>query len=146
MIRLLSPGPSGTRPIDEIDGVHGALITELLRLDSPVQVVTRTATQDHRIGDHTIRATESAIVVLAAANRDPAVFGRSDELLVERTGPAPLTFGWGAHYCLGAALARLEITAALRRTLARRPTLVGPATWQEAPQIRGPLTTPMTFA
>ncbi|HET6736943.1 cytochrome P450 [Mycobacterium sp.] len=146
MIRLLSPGVGGIRPVDEVDTAIDPLITELLRLDSPVQAVTRTATQDHHINDVTIRAGETAVVVLGAANRDPAVFNQPDELRLNRPGPAPLTFGYGAHFCLGAALARLEITTALRRVVARQPALCNQPIWQDTPAIRGPLTVPMTFA
>jgi cytochrome P450 len=146
MIRMLSPGKDGLRPIDQIDTVDDRLITELLRLDSPAQVAIRTATRDHRINDTTIRAHEPAVVVLSAANRDPAVFSQPNEIQLDRPGPAPLTFGWGAHFCLGAALARLEIGVALRQIFARRPALANPPTWQDTPQLRGPLTAPMIFS
>jgi cytochrome P450 len=139
MIRLLDPeGPS-------LATVDDQTITELLRLDGPVQAVGRTATRDHVLGDVTIRAGEPALVVIAAANRDPAVFDRPGEFQPARSGPPPLAFGYGAHYCLGAALARLELAAALRRVLARRPVLGGHPTWRDTPAIRGPLTLPVVF-
>ncbi|MGC2798708.1 MAG: cytochrome P450, partial [Mycobacterium sp.] len=78
-------------------------------------------------------------------NRDPAVFDEPDQLRLRRGGPAPLAFGYGAHYCLGAALARLEATVALRRILARNPVVAGPATWRDTPAIRGPVNVPMIF-
>jgi len=62
-----------------------------------------------------------------------------------RSGLAPLAFGYGPHYCLGAALARLETTLALRQILARKPVLAGPVTWRDTPAIRGPLHVPMLF-
>lgn len=145
MIRLLTPQRDGTRPIEAIDTVDDRLITELLRLDGPAQAVTRTATQDHVIKGVTIHAGESALVVLAAANRDPAVYNKPEQLHTDRPGPAPLTFGHGAHYCLGAALARLETAIALQQVLARRPTLRGNPTWRDNPAIRGPQTLPCTF-
>lgn len=140
MIRLLTAQRGGVRPIEAIDTIDERLITELLRLDGPAQAVVRTATHDHTFGDATIRAGEPALVVLAAANRDPAVFPSPDQLRTDRPGPAPLTFGHGAHYCLGAALARLETVTALQRVLARRPTLNGDPTWRDNPAIRGPQT------
>jgi cytochrome P450 len=145
MIRLLTPQPDDIRPIDTIDAVDDRLITELLRLDGPAQAVVRTATHDHTFSEVTIHAGEPALVVLAAANRDPAVFNKPDQLRTDRPGPAPLTFGHGAHYCLGAALARLETTTALQRVLARRPTLCGNPTWRDTPAIRGPQTLPCRF-
>jgi cytochrome P450 len=85
------------------------------------------------------------LVVVAAANRDPAVFDNPDQFRLSRTGPAPLTFGYGAHYCLGAALARLEISVALRQILPRGPRLADAATWRDTPAIRGPLNVPIVF-
>ncbi|MEE3751894.1 cytochrome P450 [Mycobacterium intracellulare] len=145
MIRLLTPQRDGTRPAESIGTIDDPLITELLRLDGPVQTVARTATQDHAFGDVTIRAGEPALVVLAAANRDPAVFNKPDQLRTDPPRPAPLTFGHGAHYCLGAPLARLETAIALQHILARQPTLCGNTTWRDNPAIRGPQTLPCTF-
>ncbi len=74
------------------------------------------------------------------SNNDP------DHFRPGRSGPAPLTFGHGAHYCLGAPLARLETTAALRHILQRRPTLAGAPIWRDTPAIRGPRAVPIRFA
>lgn len=145
MIRLLT-GPDGTRPLDAIETVNDQLITELLRLDGPVQAVGRTATEDHVINDITIHAGQPVLVVVGAANRDPAIFNRPDQLLTDRPGPAPLTFGYGTHYCLGAALARLEITTALQHILARGPALRSRPIWRDTPAIRGPQTMMTIFA
>lgn len=139
MIRLLAVEPDDARIVDS------SLVTELLRLDVPVQATARTATEDQRIGGVDIACGQQAVVVAAAANRDPAVFDEPDQFRPDRTGPAPLSFGYGAHYCLGAALARLETTVALREILARKPALAGPATWRDTTAIRGPLNVPMVF-
>ena len=116
------------------------------RLDGPVQAVGRTATTQQMIDDVTVRAGDPVLVVLAAANRDPAVFHQPNDFRPGRAGPAPLSFGYGAHYCLGAALARLEIVTALQHILARAPMLCGEPTWRDTPAIRGPLTLPIVFA
>ncbi|MBX9639137.1 MAG: cytochrome P450 [Mycobacteriaceae bacterium] len=145
LIRLLTVRPDGTRILDRLDPSDPALITELLRLDGPVQATARTATQGQLVGDVEIAYGQPALVVVAAANRDPAVFDEPDQLRLGRRGPAPLTFGYGAHYCLGAALARLETTVALRKILARKPVLAAPPTWRDTPAIRGPLNVPMVF-
>jgi cytochrome P450 len=146
IVRLLTPERDGTRLADRIDASDPAVLTELIRLDGPVQSAIRTATADTRIGDVAIACGSTALVVVAAANRDPTVFADPGEFRQGRTERAPLTFGYGAHHCLGAALARLEFAAALPRILARRPRLVGPVTWREAPAIRGPLTVPVAFS
>jgi cytochrome P450 len=143
-IRLLN-GPPGQRPLDAVDDISNPLVTELLRLDGPVQAVTRTATHDQRINDTTVHTGQSVLVVLAAANRDPAVFTEPDQLQPERSGPSPIAFGYGAHYCLGAALARLEINTALRHLKARRPVLATTPTWRNTPAVRGPDTMPTVF-
>lgn len=139
MIRLTTAGADAARPIDEIQTVDDRLITELLRLDGPIQAVARTATANHVINDVAISSGAPALVVVGAANRDPAVFQEADKLRLDRSGAAPLAFGYGAHYCLGAALARLEVAVALRHILARRLTLCGPPMWRDTPAIRGPL-------
>ena len=120
--RLLT-GPPGNQPLDTIDEISDQLFTELLRLEGPVQAVGRTAKHDHTIDETSIHAGQSVIVVIAAANRDPTVFTQPDQLQTKRRGPVPLAFGHGAHYCLGAALARLEIVVALRHLKDRRPAL-----------------------
>ena len=136
LIRLVNEG---------VDTVDGAVISELLRLDGPVQSTVRTATEDHRLAGADIAAGDSVVVVVAAANRDPAVFEGPDRFRVGRTGPAPLAFGYGAHYCLGSALAQLELTVALREVVARQPVISGAVTWRDTPAIRGPQTLPVVF-
>lgn len=148
MIRLLTVGPDGARiadGLDPVDPVDPLLITELLRLDGPAQATARTATEGQRVGDVDIAGGEQALVVIAAANRDPDVFDRPDQFRLDRIGPPPLAFGYGAHHCLGRALAQLETTVALRRILARKPRLVGQVSWRDTPAIRGPLTLPVVF-
>ena len=120
--------------------VDAGLVTELLRLDGPVQAVGRTATRHHIVDGIPIEAGQSVLVVIAAANRDPHVFTDPDQFRTDRRGPAPLSFGHGPHYCLGAALARMEITTALRYILQRQPTQAGAPTWRDTRAIRGPRT------
>lgn len=83
---------------------------------------------------------------LAAANRDPTVFAAPKELRPDRAGPAPLAFGHGSHYCLGAAVARLEIHVALEKVLARRPRLCADPEWRDTPAIRGPVALRAVFS
>lgn len=145
MIRLLRPGDAGSRLVDSVDPRDPMLLNELLRLDGPVQATARTATRNHHLADATINAGDQALVIIAAANRDPNAFDRPDEFQLDRKGPPSLTFGYGAHYCLGAALARLETTEALNQILARKPELAGPPTWRDTAAIRGPQTVPTMF-
>jgi cytochrome P450 len=146
LVRLLTPGPDATRIVDRIDMTDPAMVTELIRIDGPVQSTVRTATADQVVSGVDIQTGQSALVAIAAANRDPAVFDEPARFRLDRRGPAPLSFGYGAHYCLGAALARLELTTALPKILARQPILAGEVRWRDTPAIRGPLSTPMTFS
>lgn len=145
LVRLLTPGPEGNHLVDTLDPGDPAVTTELLRLDAPVQSTVRTATADHRLLGAEIRSGDSVLVVVAAANRDPAVYDEPHMFRPGRSGPAPLSFGYGAHYCLGAGLARLELATALGKVLERRPALAGPVRWRDTPAVRGPLTLPVVF-
>ena len=99
------------------DLVPGA-VEELLRYDSPVRLTVRTARDDTRLDGELVRAGERVIAHLDAANHDPAVFVSPDVLDVTRDAHRHLAFGAGAHYCLGAALARTEARVALAALVA----------------------------
>ncbi|MBV8786150.1 MAG: cytochrome P450 [Mycobacterium sp.] len=145
LITLLTPDEDGVRIADRVDVCDPALVSELIRFDGPVQCTARTATVDQVVCGVEINSGQSVLVVIAAANRDPAVFDDPSKFRLDRPGPAPLSFGYGAHYCLGAALAQLELSIALPKILARQPVLTGPAQWRDTPAIRGPLSVPMIF-
>lgn len=142
IVRLLTPGADGARLIDTVDIGDPGLITELLRLDTP-QAISRTATEPQRIGDVTISPGEQVVIVLAAANRDPAVYAEPDQCRPARSAPAPLTFGHGEHFCIGRALARMQTEVVLRRLAARSPVLAGPVAWRDIPSRRAPVTLPI---
>lgn len=146
LIRLVTPDPSGCIPTDQFHADESASYTELLRLDAPVQATARTAVADHHIDGIAIDAGSPVVLCLAAANRDPLTYPAPDQFRPGRTGPPPLTFGHGAHYCLGAALARLETTIVLRNILRRMPELTGMPTWRNTAAIRGPEAIPARFA
>jgi len=92
--------------------LSAAATNELLRIDSPVQMTVRIATANITIGSKTIKAQDSMIMFLGAANQDPAVFDQPRVLDIERSPNPHLAFGSGIHHCLGAALARVEAAAA----------------------------------
>jgi cytochrome P450 len=83
-------------------------VDELLRYDSPAQVVSRVARGDLTLGGVSVGMGQQALVVLGAANRDPARYPDPDRLELTRTGSSHLAFGNGPHFCVGAGLARLE--------------------------------------
>ncbi|MHC0433879.1 cytochrome P450 family protein [Streptomyces sp. O3] len=108
-------------------GERGLLETgveELLRYDGPVELATwRFATESLSIGGQAIAAGDPVLVVLAAADRDPARFAEPDTLDLARRDNQHLGYGHGIHYCLGAPLARLEGQIALATLLTRLPDL-----------------------
>ncbi len=88
-------------------------VDELLRYDSPVQSVGRLAVAAVDIGGRTIPAGSNIVVLLGAANRDVRRYDAANELILDRPDPRPISFGHGIHHCLGAALARLELSVAI---------------------------------
>ena len=98
---------------------HPALVPtateELLRWDSPVQVTGRVTLSSATLAGQHLTRGEQVAVIIGAANRDPALLTDPDRLDVARPAPAHLAFGHGAHYCVGAALARAEAAEVLRR-------------------------------
>ncbi len=102
---------------------HNA-IEELLRYDSPVTFTQRITLADYEVGDVTIPPRQQVIAILAAANRDPAVFPEPERLDLGRAeANRHLAFGGGHHFCLGAALARLEGEVAVPTLVRRFPAL-----------------------
>jgi cytochrome P450 len=98
-----------------------AVIEETLRYDPPVQLVARIAADHMTIGDTRIDKGDSMLLLLAAAQHDPAEFERPETFDPDRKALRHLSFGRGLHYCLGAPLARLEAAAALSAVTARFP-------------------------
>lgn len=129
-----------------------ALITtaveEFLRYDSPVQFIGRTTLTDVEIGGQQIRAGQRTTLILGAANRDPAQFYNPDDLDITRQNNKHLTFGYGPHFCLGAALARLEAQIAFNTLLRRLPRLqlaTESVTWRPGFPLRGLQALPAMF-
>jgi cytochrome P450 len=98
-------------------------VEEFLRYDSPVQMTNRIAKVDVDLYGTTIRRGDRVILLLAAANRDPAHFADPDRLDVTRTENKHIAFGAGPHFCLGAPLARLEGRLAFEALLRRFPDM-----------------------
>jgi hypothetical protein len=116
-------------------------VDELLRYDSPVQMTSRIATEDHERGGHRVRRGQHLIVLLGAANRDPEAFPEPDRLDVTRADTRHVSFSHGIHFCLGAQLARLEASLALEALITRFPSfklLPQEIPWGTNTILRGP--------
>jgi len=100
------------------------LVEEALRYDSPVQFVTRVAREDSVIAGTTIPKDAIVAVMLGSANRDERFWQDPDRFDVGRKTKGHVAFGFGAHFCLGASLARLEARAALAALVPELPGLV----------------------
>jgi cytochrome P450 PksS len=98
-----------------------AAIEETLRFESPLHRVGRTALRDSEIAGVTIRKGETVFLLLASANRDPAQFAHPDAFDITRAPNKHIAFGYGIHFCLGAALARLEAPIAVNAFFERWP-------------------------
>ncbi|MDG2308661.1 MAG: cytochrome P450 [Candidatus Binatia bacterium] len=115
-------------------------VEEMLRFDPPVTVSGRIASEDTEIDGVEIGARESVTTLLASANRDPAGHPDPDRFDIDRQDIRLLSFGGGAHLCLGAHLARVEAQEAIGALIARYPNLRAAESeevWKQVPGFRG---------
>src|SRR5690349_10185341 len=123
-------------------------VEESMRHSPAACIVPRAAIEDVEFGGYMFPAGTFVLANTFAANRDPAVYDDADRFDIARNDvPAILTFGGGAHYCLGANLARRELAEALTVLTRRLPSThrVGPAPWKSLLGMTGPTTLPTEF-
>jgi cytochrome P450 len=123
-------------------------VEELLRYESPSQHTGRLAHEDVMLGGKLIRKREAVMAVMAAGNRDPERFADPDKLDLARKDNRHLAFGWAAHFCFGAPLARLEGQIAFSTLLKRLRNLKLDAAkleWRENLGLRGLKALPVSF-
>lgn len=122
-------------------------IDELLRFDGPAQVTSRVATRDTELGDVAIKAGDGVIVMLAAANHDPAEFPEPDELVLDRKPNRHLGFGYGLHGCVGQAFGKTALRGVIS-ALHAAPTplrLAGTPARLAATSVRALESLPVSF-
>jgi cytochrome P450 len=124
-----------------------AFVEEALRYDSPVQLTSRVG-YETKVGAVAVAEGDSVMTMIGAGNRDPRKFAQPDKFDPLRADGAPLSFGGGAHFCIGAALARLEGTIAFPRLLNRFPRIAaaGEPVRRETFLLRGFDALPVTLA
>ena len=123
-------------------------VDELIRHTPIIYATARIPIEDVELGGIVFPAGTYIGVNTASANRDPAVYDDPERLDITREAPPPLTtFGGGAHYCLGAHLARVELCEALRVITRRMPNArrSGPAPWRLPTELSGPTALPIEF-
>jgi pimeloyl-[acyl-carrier protein] synthase len=125
-----------------------AALEELIRYDSPVQMTGRLLSDDVEIHGRTLRRGQWAVLWIGSANRDPARFPAPETIDFTRPDNKHLAFGSGAHFCLGAPLARLQAQIAIGTLFARFPEMrlaTGSLTWERLPTLRGLTSLPVTL-
>lgn len=116
------------------------MLEEVLRYDPPVQLLYRNTTRDVVLSGREIPAGSIVVPVLASANRDESRFPKADSFDVDRDAKGHVSFGFGVHFCLGASLARLEATLAMRSLVPHLPDLRRASPhdlWLDSSMVRG---------
>ncbi len=147
-ILTLLRNPGELQRLREVPGIVPTAVEELLRYESPSQHTGRLAPADVEMGGKLIRRRQAVIAVMAAGNRDPERFADPDRLDLTRPDNHHLAFGWAAHFCFGAALARIEGQVAFESLVRRFSDLAlkpGPLTWRTNLGLRGLVSLPLTF-
>jgi hypothetical protein len=139
-VRALLQFPGELQKLRGQPGLAAAAVEELLRYDGPIGAQVRIVQEQHTLHGKELKPGERAFLLMNAANRDPRAFPEPDRLDLQRNGVAHLTFGFGAHICLGFPLARLEgqiaLPALLRRW--RRLEITAPRLeWLDSMVLRG---------
>jgi cytochrome P450 len=141
-VRLLLLNPTELAKLRADPSIAPAVVEETLRYEGPVDITGRIASQNMEVGGCPVKATQAMTLSLRAANRDPEVFPDPDRFDVSRKKSPHMSFGGGAHICIGAPLARLEAQVALVRLFERFPNLRlaepdAEPQWRTLPFFRG---------
>ncbi|OMB91734.1 cytochrome P450 [Mycobacterium colombiense] len=147
-VQTLADHPDQWALLGQHPELAAGAVHELMRYSPIIFGTIRQAAEDVELAGFCIPAGTLVLANTAAANRDPSVYDSPDRVDITRDDPpAMLTFGGGVHYCLGAHLARLELTEALRVITERmpHPRRTGPAPWKAVSGITGPMTLPLEF-
>jgi cytochrome P450 len=146
-MKALSEHPETLERVRAKPALIPQLVEEVLRYDSPIQMLMRATTQPVQLADTTLPAGSMTMLLLAAANRDERRFPAADRFDIDRDTNGHLGFGFGNHFCLGASLARLEGRIALETLLERLGPyeITAPVRAHGSFLVRGPAALPLRF-
>jgi len=138
-VLALLGNPAQLAALQSDPGLIEQAVEEILRYDPPVQLLTRVALEDTRIGPVSVPAGALALMLVGAANRDEALCDNPGTFDITRSARRHIAFGHGIHFCLGAPLARVEAAIALRQLLAVLPAreIAQPPQWKPHTVLRG---------
>jgi hypothetical protein len=122
-VLALHKNPDQLAQLRRSPNLTGAAVDELMRWDGTAQGFSRAANRDVVVGDRQIPAGTFILLLLGAGNRDPEVFPDPDRLDLARSPTNTLSFGGGAHVCIGNTLARQELRMGLSALIARKPDM-----------------------
>lgn len=140
--------PSAAAELARRPSLIETAVEEVLRYESPIQSVVRTASVDFQLHRWTIRRGDSVVLLLGSANRDEGAFACAADFDITRTPNRHLAFGRGAHLCLGAWLARAQAQSAIRAFCGHARALrlaVERIEWHQVACFRGPKRLPIHF-
>jgi hypothetical protein len=151
LLALVEQPQARTKLAGDLDTLLPTAVEEFLRYDSPVLSTARLVAVDTELGGARLRVGDRIFAMLASANRDPAVFVDPDSLALEGHPAAHFAFSKGAHFCLGAPVARMEAQVALGELLRRFPNWritepIGDIPWTNSMVARGPARLPVALA
>ena len=147
-VLTLLRNPGEMKRLQDDPSLIPSAVEEMLRYESPSQHTGRLAPRDVELGGRTIHKGQAVMAVMAAANRDPERFSDPDRFDVTRIDNRHLAFGYAAHFCFGAALARVEAQEAFEAVIRRLPDLelqLGPLVWRNNLGLRGLTALPVTL-
>jgi cytochrome P450 len=139
-VRLFLLNPAQKDKLMADPSLAAQAVEEILRYEGPVDITGRVLSGEREIGGCPMKASQSIMVSLRGANRDPEMFDRPDEFDITRKGQPHVSFGGGAHICIGAPLARMEGVSFFSTFFQRFPTLKlvdEPPQWRALPFFRG---------
>lgn len=146
-LRILADRPELLERLRAEPAAIPRFVEEVLRFDTPVHGTMRLALADADVGGVRVPAGSVMLLLLGSANRDESQFERPDQFDIDRSPRTNLAFGHGIHFCIGAALARIEARIALEELIPqiRGVRVTREPTWNLSITVRGPLTCRMQF-